>query len=666
MKDISLIFLLCYALSLNAQEQIEKLSTGKIKKFALEAEKQGDFETTSIYLKAYLEKRPEDLVLKYKLANNYRMIGDYQSALAEYRVVKKDQKKARKFPLIDFYIAEILVINGDCKSAVPIYNQFRKDYKNQKEEKKYRRLAKAGMEGCALSANDSLSKHKFLIEAINGQINSNHIEGAPVHLKDNQWLYNSLKSKQTVFKSTDSIPKRYFYKMENKEGEFADLGKWEILAEFGEGEIANGAFNKNKNRFYFSSCNANSQGKMSCDIYKMEKNRNSWSKPNPLPNTVNTKHTETQVTVGIDERGRETIYFVSDRNEGKGGLDIWYSTYLEEKNTYKKAKNCGSKVNTVGDEMTPFIHPLNNKLFFSSNGHPGYGQLDVYRSAGQRSKWQEPSNLGKWINSAADELYYTVHPNGSEGAFASNRQKDQQNKFCCDDLYFFKELNKIQVRAKGFVSGEGKVLPGAQISVYQLDENGEKLFLQSSIAVDPEGNYELILEPNQIYYIQAKKEGFLVEEKVLRTKNSPKSETYQLDFNLSIISDRAFILENIYYAFDKDIVTKESEITIDTTIYEILILNPEVIVEIGSHTDNKGSDAYNQKLSQKRAESVIRYLLKKGIARERIVAKGYGEEVPIAPNQHENGSDNPEGRAKNRRTEFKVIGEIKLIDNEDD
>ena len=144
------------------------------------------------------------------------------------------------------------------------------------------------------------------------------------------------------------------------------------------------------------------------------------------------------------------------------------------------------------------------------------------------------------------------------------------------------------------------------------------------------------------------------------------NKSYQLDFNLNEITESAFQLENIYYEYGKADLTEEAFQSMDTTILKILLQNPEIIVEIGAHTDSKGSEGYNQNLSQRRAESVVKYLRRKGIDKNRLKAKGYGESQPIAPNTKPDGADNPEGRALNRRTEFKVIGEIELEEDYDD
>lgn len=658
----------CLALCSDAQEEeidLSQLSRSKLKKLARQAERSGDLKTAVLYEQAYLDKKANKHQMQYRLANHYRRLGAFEEALLNYRQLAESER-ADKFPLLSFYLAEMLVAHDSCKKAIPIYEAFRKDYRGEKEDRKYRRLAKFAIRGCELKSNaGEATSTKMTIRRIAEPINGDHLEGAPIHLTEEKWIYNSLKSDQTTFQAEDSIPKRAFYQMEKSENQFKDQGLWEVLKNFKAGEIANGAFNKDQSRFYFAACSENLFKKISCDLYKIEKNEEQWSAAERLPETINTKrYTETQVAVGIDEKGRETLYFVSDRKAGKGELDIWYSTFY--KGSYRKARNCGSKVNSVGNEMTPFIHPLTNKLYFSSDGHPGYGLLDIFSTAGQRSRWKEPENIGSAINSPADELYYAAHPKGDEGIFASNRQKKKGASFCCDDLYYFVETDQIKVTASGRVqSDDGDALRDVEIKVYQLSEDGETVFIQSN-KTKANGSYDLVLEPNQKYLIRTYKSGFLAEEKNLQTANSPEDQNYQLDFKLKPKLNQVFIIENIYYDFDRAGLREESKITIDTTIYKILSLNPEIIVEIGSHTDSKGTNAYNIHLSQQRAESVVNYLRKKGIDQTRIKAKGYGEEVPIAPNVHPDGSDNPEGRQKNRRTEFKVIGEIELNEVEED
>ncbi len=669
--DIRLLILgLISMMSISAfAQKANQYSSKELKRLAVSAERNNDPETAAIYYAKYIEKKPNDIEIIYQLADKNRFLGKPKKALGQYKSVI-ESKKSKKYPLASFYYAQMLVASGKCEDAIPVYDQFRKDYRGEKDDRKYIRLAKIGVTGCKMKSGSGSSS--ILIKELNDDINGSHMEGSPIFLSENEIIYNSLKTKgKSVFENgSDNLPSRLFYVAKLEDGEWKDKSSWNVLQNFNNGEIGNGAFNMNKTRFYFSACLTNAMGEVSCDLFRINKEGNGWSNPIKLPPTVNTKYTETQIAVGVDEKERETIYFVSNRKEGKGGLDIWYSTYYEKKDEYREAKNCGSKVNSVGDEITPFINPLNRQLYFSSNGHPSFGGFDVYKSAGERSKWSEPKNIGASINTYSDELYYVLQSDGDEGVFASNRvtKQNKKNGACCDNLFYFKELDKINIRVTGkisSISADKLKINDVKMKLFLVDDLGEKFYLQSA-STDENGDYSLRLEPNSNYILKAEKDGFLSEEKRISTLNKINSEEMNLGFDLTEISDKAVQIENVYYEYNSPNLTEDALKTIDTTIYQVLIQNPTIIIEIGSHSDNVGSDAYNKNLSQKRAESLMRYLRLKGIDKSRMKAKGYGETEPIAPNKNSDGSDNESGRAKNRRTEFKVIGKIDLKEAEDD
>lgn len=640
----------------------EQLSAGKLKKFAQAAEYIKDWESAAEYYSLYLDKKPGDYKVLYRLAEAQRNGGSYSAAQKNYETVY--EKENEKYPLAGFYYAKMLAANGKCKEALPILKKFRKDYRGEKDEKTYLRLAKFTTESCENLNSSKISKYQ--IKPLSENVNGSHIEGSPIYLDNKTIVYNSLKTKgKKVFNvEEDEIPKRKFYVAEKQSGVWNHKSEWQPTELYLQYEIANGAFNPARNRFYFSACEVNSIGKVACDLYVMKKEGPDWKPAKKLPSIVNSPiYTETQVAVGLDEKDRETVYFVSDRKDGKGGLDIWYTTYDEKRDTYKAVKNCGSKINSVGDEMTPFYNPLNRTLFFSSNGHPNYGGLDVFKSSGARTKWLEPENIGNEINTAADELYYVESKKGGEGIFASNRLKPGgDDKFCCDDLYEFKDVNRIQILVSGAAFdimkvGADRYMEGVEIKLYRKDKSGEEVLVQT-VETKEDGKYQFQLEVDQFYIIKTQKKGFLIQEHDIITTGIEKSRRYIKNFALDYYIGRSIVVENIYYEFDKAALTEASKTTLDTTIYEMLIENPHVIIELSAHTDSEGSDDYNMSLSQKRAESIVNYLIKKGIPKKRLTPKGYGESKPRAANKNPDGTDNPEGRAKNRRTEFKVIGEL--------
>lgn len=653
-----------------AQEDISAYSKGELKELARAAERIHDSESAAKYYEAYLEKKPNKLSIVEKLADHYRNIGDYQSAEKNYRLLLTE--RPQKYLLAEFYLAEMLKAQGKCQEAIPLYDNFRKNYLGKKNDRKYRRLAKFSMEGCeqiSSAENESLLNQNRVVVRPIDEINEEHLEGGPIYLDNNTLAFNSVRGNlQETYALDEKMPKRTYYLAEKEFDKWENIQLWKMIPSMNEQEVVNGAFNFERNRFYFSACKTDARANVNCDIYRMDKINNEWLSPVKLSETINTNANETQVAVGLDENERETLYFVSDRSEGKGGLDIWYSTYYVDKDKYRKPRNCGSRINSIGDEMTPFISPVNGKLYFSSSGHPGRGGLDVFESVGQRSRWEEPKNINTIVNTPADELYYIVNSNGSEGIFASNRGTKKGAKFCCDDLFEFKQLDSIRLRVNGRVVSKGsnneEEFKPTKVKIYRKAADSDERYFQTMTTTDMDGAYELPLEPNQEYIIRAEKEGYLSEEKILSTNEQLQNKAYDLNFNLNEITESPKRVENIQYEFGKAKLSEEAKKYIDLTLLKTLKENPDIIVEVGAHTDSKGSEAFNTNLSQRRAESVVSYLQSKGIEKSRLKAKGYGESQPLAPNTNKDGSDNPEGRAINRRTEFKIIGKIE-VDEED-
>jgi len=269
--------------------------------------------------------------------------------------------------------------------------------------------------------------------------------------------------------------------------------------------------------------------------------------------------------------------------------------------------------------------------------------------------------------------FFVLTPNKEEGYFVSNRIGSiaLKNPTCCPDIYHYRQNHYIRLAVLGnvydLVENEDKIdtLPSRSItlSLVLLDdslEGGEMVI--KSILPKENGYYFFTLEQGKEYNLKARGDNYFNKDFPIDTRPLIESDTLKKDFYMSKFSLKPIVVQNIYYEYDKFALLDSSMMVIDTTIYEILKTNPQIIAEIGSHTDAHGSDQYNQKLSQKRAQSVVDYLVnKKGIERSRLKARGYGEKQPIAPNDNEDGTDNPEGRQMNRRTEFRVIGKIEGI-----
>jgi outer membrane protein OmpA-like peptidoglycan-associated protein/tetratricopeptide (TPR) repeat protein len=670
-KIILFLISILFFTTVFAQEDYSTYSKSELKDLARAAERINDSETAAIFYEAYLNQKPNDLKIVEQLADYYRKMGRYKAAENNYSTLVNERPK--KYLLAEFYLAEMMKSQGKCKEAIPHYENFRRNYLGEKEDRKYRRLAKFNVEGCEqfiTGKADLIIKEEVAVRSLD-EINESHLEGGPIFLDPNILAFNSVRGNlKETYGVNEKMPKRDYYVAERKKGEWGNIKSWKMIPSLKEQQIANGAFNFDQSRFYFSACQTDFRGEINCDIYRMDKNGSNWSSPIRLGETVNTKDNETQVAVGLDENERETLYFVSDREGGKGGLDLWYSTYYVDKDKYRKPRNCGSRINSVGDEMTPFVSKESGKLFFSSDGHPGWGGLDVFESVGQRSRWEEPKNVNAKINTAADELYYVLNSTGVEGVFASNRGTKKGAKYCCDDFFEFKLLDSIRLVVNGEVSfnssNKEDNFKNAKVKIYRKDKETDERYFQTMTIANDSGNFSIPLEPNQDYIVRVEKEGFLSEEQELSTDDQMNNKNYSLDYSLDEITEEPSKIENIQYEFGSTELSEDAKRYIDFSILKTLRENPDIIIEIGAHTDSKGTEGFNQNLSQKRAESVVKYLRSKGIAKERLQAKGYGETNPVAPNQNQDGSDNPEGRALNRRTEFKVIGKIEVKEDYDD
>ncbi len=245
-----------------------------------------------------------------------------------------------------------------------------------------------------------------------------------------------------------------------------------------------------------------------------------------------------------------------------------------------------------------------------------------------------------------------------------------KNATCCDDIYYYKQLKYVLVTLSGHVTemidGSANV-SNAALEVFFIDKDTQEKVLVKTLRTDAAGNYSTTVEPGHDYFVVVKKEDYLGSSGDFTTQEVISNKNINVDLQLVRKPKTPIHIPNVRYQYDRSEIEEGSKLPLDTTVLKLMIDNPEIIVEIMAHTDSKGSDAYNLKLSQKRAESVVKYLVSKGIDPKRLRAAGYGESMPVAPNTNPDGSDNPDGRAKNRRTDFKIIGVIdaELINDAD-
>lgn len=355
------------------------------------------------------------------------------------------------------------------------------------------------------------------------------------------------------------------------------------------------------------------------------------------------------------------LYFASNRPGGYGGIDLYKATRLAN-GDFGNAVNLGPNVNTPGNELFPRMAP-DEKFFFASDGHPGYGKLDLFVAEMGEDGKQKITNLGENINSKADDfgIFFTEYP--KEGFLSSNREGGSGD----DDIYYFEDKTPkpkiinvlLTVTTKERVAGEpDQVLEQARVVLY----DGANKQIGGDFS-NSTGRVRFTMEPQSDYTIIASKNGYFSKSIPYTTRGkTPDPATLVQDVtNVSLdtmlvldqlILDKSIILENIYYDLDKADIRADAAVELDKLV-QILKDNPSIRIELSSHTDSRSSDDYNQDLSQRRAQSAVDYIVSQGIDKDRLVAKGYGESQLIIPN-----ATTEEEHQVNRRTEFKVI-EIK-------
>ncbi len=354
------------------------------------------------------------------------------------------------------------------------------------------------------------------------------------------------------------------------------------------------------------------------------------------------------------------LFFSSNRPGGMGGFDIWMAG-IDENGFVGNPVNLGAPINTPGDEVTPFFHQLGSTLYFSSNGHPGLGGLDVFKCYlnADDSVYTEVKNLNAPINSSKDDAYFILDRLQAKGFFASDR-KDCPAGHCYNIYSFENEPIKFDLDGYVYDAQTNEIIPNALVTIKDVHDGDEPFF----VVTDEAGYYSTDLKPNMEYFLRAQKNKYFADAYSLATLGKTESEHFEHDFFLNKIPEGDIEIEGIEYDFDKATLRPKSMEILDK-IVDLLKLNDNISIELSSHTDARGNDDYNMRLSAARAKSCVDYIISKGISKTRIIANGYGETRPIIPEAEINlmVPKSPEWEAahqKNRRTAFKVIGEATI------
>lgn len=381
----------------------------------------------------------------------------------------------------------------------------------------------------------------------------------------------------------------------------------------------------------------------SCDIYISYKTANGWSEAFNLGGNVNSDQWDTQPCLSPDKRD---LYFASRRMGGYGGSDLYVCHQLPS-GKWSKPENLGPGINTKGDEYSPFIHADNSTLYFTSNGLVGYGGEDLFVSRiGADGKWSTPQNLGYPINTIDNENTLFVSADSKTAYYASDRSDSRGGT----DIYSFELRDDVRPARTFWVKGkvfDKNTTAGLPSSVELIDLTSKRTL--SNVQTDETGNYLITLPVGKDYAFNVNRKGYLFYSDNYSLKARPADSVYQKDIPLQPIEVNAtVVLRNLFFETAKYNIKPESEVELDKVV-QLLQDNPTVKIQIEGHTDNVGSAADNQKLSQARAISVVNYLVERGMSKSRMVAKGFGATQPVADNKTE------AGRAQNRRTELKIL-----------
>lgn len=628
------------------------------------AEKQLDagnyFDAQDLY-KGLNAKKPADLKVLYKLAESYRLARDYKAAEAGYKLAIDNGED--KYPDAWYYYGLMLQMNGKYAEAKTALDKYISD-KAGAGDKALLKYAKLQSDAAAWALNAAPVTYK--VEHLAPPVNHNKTDYAP--RVAGTTLYFSSINGDSLLNSGIWVPgqmQSHTYTASYVNGEWSNVKPLPQPLNAAGKHTGNASITADGKRMYLTICEALAENRISCKIFMSSLDDNGvWSKPKALGKTVNEEGSDnTHPSVAKTDNGVDVLYFSSNRSGGKGGYDI-YRVEVKHTGSAGNAVNLDATVNTEWDEITPYFYGRKNVLFFSSNGRIGFGGYDNFQAIlDEDGKFVEAENLGSPLNSPADDMGYTEGEDKKSFYFVSNRVGiiGDKSETCCDDI--FKGFNTFvpTLAVSGRIleridSTEQNPLTGARVEVYDVTDGIPKLVYADSMSST---DFFYPLEVDKKYSLKFSKKDHFTAHHTISTMDLEANDTMSYTATLDkIIVNKTYKLSKIFYEYNSAKLTAESEATLDT-LYALLTENPELTIELSAHTDSIGSAGYNMDLSQRRAQSCADYLVAKGLDVSRITPVGYGFTQPVAPNTI-NKKDNPEGRALNRRTEFKVLdGKLK-------
>ena len=568
------------------------------------------YDAAAQYRKAYSatpskekEKRGQ---LSAKMAECYRRINNTNKAITAYKnVIRYKQADS----LTHLRLAQQLMKTGNYKEAGKQFQTAIDSLPN--EEILW--LAKNGLEAAKMAPEWKKEGSKYTVKRMD-LFNSRRDDFSPALTgeESDQLFFTSTRNQaqgDEYSGITGSKPSDIFWAQKDEKGKWGKPQSIdsELNSAFDEGACC---FSPDGKTMYLTQCKTDPQYPRYATIAVSNRSDAAWSKPKELNISKDTLSSFAHPAVSPDG---EWLYFVSDMPGGLGGMDIWRCQLLSGSET-GGVENLGALINTAGDEMFPTFRP-NGDLYFSSDGHPGLGGLDIFIAKPKTVGWTV-EHPGFPLNSQGDDFGMTFEGLLNQGYFSSSRGDNRG----LDHIYSFFNPEIVQT-VKGWVyEQDGYELTDAQ--VYMVGNDGTNL----KLSVRGDGSFTQEIKPGVDYVLLGTCKGFLNHQEQLRVEPVTESEEYVLQFPLANIA-APVLIENIFYDFDKATLRPESATALDELV-KLLNENPNVTIELSAHTDYKGSDQYNERLSQRRAESVVGYLIDHGIAADRLTPKGYGEGKP--------------------------------------
>lgn len=563
-----------------------------------------------------------------------------EEARRHYRAVVERRKDF--FPPAWVNLGKLELADGHYDAAIECFETFLSLDRRKTEDQLD---AQRGMETARFRKEALAHPVPFAPTNLGAAVNSKDDEYLPSLTVDGETLVFTRRSPRKASTTANTKEEEDLFSSTLKAGQWSPATRMPDPVNSTDNEGAQ-CISQDGRIMFYTACNR-ADGGGRCDLYMCVNKGGTWSRPRNLGPDVNSGAWESNPTFSIDGK---TLYFVSNRKGGHGGMDLWKTVF--ENGRWTEPVNLGPEVNSQWDEMSPFIHFDDRTLYFASNRPAGMGGLDLFKVTRQDDgSWGDPVNLGYPINTEGDESGLIVSADARTAIYASNRPGGYGKQ----DLYRF-DL-PVAVRPTVTLCFKGTVTNAksgqkvaADIRVVDI-RNGVTVANTSSDAKS--GAYTVSLPADGRYAFHVSAEGYLMHSQNEVWNSGEKlPDTWApvtVDIALHpIASGERIALNNVFFETGKWEILSESEYELGK-VAELLNRNPQLRVELGGHTDNVGKPEANQKLSEQRAKAVYEYLIKKGIAADRLTYKGYGETQPVA----DNGTE--EGRAKNRRTEMKVL-----------